>query len=78
MTIAHFSARCIAMRFGASSPNTSVMYDSSRVTATTDAGPAAPPRKPSGASSGSASETAAAADARNPASVIPIWIVARN
>jgi hypothetical protein len=27
---------------------------------------------------GAANETAAAAEARNPASVIPIWIVARN
>jgi hypothetical protein len=35
-------------------------------------------RTPSGSSIGSDSETAAAVDARNPARVMPIWIVARN
>jgi hypothetical protein len=48
------------------------------VTTITDTGPAARPRKLSGASRGSASDTAAAAEARNPARVIPIWMVARN
>ena len=78
MTMPHRSAFCMATRFGASSPNTRVTYDKSRVTRMIDTGPAAPPRKLSGSSSGSASDTAAAADARKPASVMPIWIVARN
>ena len=39
---------------------------------------AALPRNPSSGTSGSASETAAAAEARNPARVMPIWMVARN
>ena len=72
------SAFCIAMRFGANSPNTNVMYDSTSVTTMIDAARVAPPRNPSGASSGSANDTAAAAEARNPASVIPIWMVARK
>ena len=75
---AHRSARCMAMRLGASSPNTSVTYDSTRVTTMIDTGRAAPPRKSSGSSSGSASDTAAAAEARNPASVMPIWMVAKK
>ena len=48
------------------------------MTATIDTGPAASPKKPSGSSNGSASDTAAAAEARNPASVMPIWMVARK
>jgi hypothetical protein len=68
----------MATRFGASSPNTNVTYDNARVTTMIDAGPAALPRNPSGSSNGSASDTAAVADARNPARVMPIWIVARN
>src|SRR5215210_641781 len=41
-------------------------------------GSAAPSRKDSGSSSGLAKDTAAAAEARNPAKVIPTWIVARK
>ena len=62
ITMPHRSAFCMATRFGASSPNTRVTYDKSRVTRMIDTGPAAPPRKLSGSSSGSASDTAAAAD----------------
>ena len=44
-----------------------------------DTGRATPPRTASiGASSGSAKDTAAVAEARKPARVMPIWIVARN
>ena len=78
MASPHRSARCMAIRLGASSPKTSVRYDRMSVTMMIDVGPAAPPRKLSGASSGSASETAAAAEARKPARVMPIWMVARN
>ncbi len=78
ITIPQRSAFCIAMRLGASSPNTSVRYDSTSVTTMIDTGPAAPPRKLSGSSSGTASDTAAAAEARKPASVMPIWMVARK
>ena len=42
------------------------------------AGSGQPPRKPSGSISGWASDTAAAAEARNPARVMPIWTVDRN
>ena len=45
---------------------------------TIDTGRAAPPRKSSCSSSGSASDTAAAAEARNPARVMPIWMVAKK
>src|SRR5829696_1706538 len=48
------------------------------VITTTAAGSAAPPRKLSGSTSGSASDTAATAEARNPARVMPIWMVDRN
>lgn len=75
---AHRSARCIAIRLGASSPKTRVTKVSTRVTSTMATVSAAPPRKPSSGTSGLASETAAAAEARNPARVMPIWMVARN
>ena len=68
----------MAIRLGASSPKTRVTKVSTRVTSTIATGSAAPPRKPSGATSGLASDTAAAAEARKPARVMPIWMVARN
>ena len=77
-TSPHRSARCMATRLGANSPSTNVTKVNMAVTSTTATGRAAPPRKASGPTSGWASETAAAADARNPASVMPIWVVARN
>ena len=66
------SARCIAIRFGASSPSTSVTKVRMMVTTTTETGSAADPRNPSGPTSGAARDTAAAAEARKPASVMPI------
>ena len=48
------------------------------VTSTIAAGSAALPRNPSSGTSGSASDTAAAAEARKPARVMPIWMVDRN
>jgi hypothetical protein len=36
------------------------------------------PSNDNGSSNGAASQTAAVADARNPARVIPIWIVTKN
>src|SRR5215218_3759616 len=48
------------------------------VTTSTATGSAAPPKKPSSGTSGSARATAAAAEARNPARVMPIWMVDRN
>jgi hypothetical protein len=77
-SIAQPSVRCMAIRFGASSPNTRVTKVSTMVTSTIAVGWAAAPRKPSGSTSGWDSDTAAAADARKPASVMPIWMVARN
>jgi len=72
-------ARCIAIRFGASSPTTSVRYDRTRVTAMIATGSAAPSSNGvSSGTNGSASATAAVAEARNPARVMPIWMVARN
>ena len=68
----HDSARCIANRFGANSPNTSVNRASTRVIRKIAVGRAAPPRNPSGPINGSANETAAVAEARNPARVMPI------
>ena len=68
----------MAIRFGASSPKTRVTKVSARVTATMATVSAASPNTPSSGTSGLASETAAAAEARKPASVMPIWMVARN
>jgi hypothetical protein len=51
---------------------TSVTKVSTMVTSRMETGSAALPRKPSGFTSGLDNETAAAADARNPASVMPI------
>ena len=48
------------------------------VTSTTATGSAARPRNPSSGTSGSARDTAAAAEARKPARVMPIWMVDRN
>lgn len=48
------------------------------VTMKTAAGSAALPRTPSGPISGCASDTAAVAEARKPARVIPTWIVDRK
>jgi hypothetical protein len=62
----------MAIRFGASSPITRVTKVSAIVTSTMATGWAAVPRKPSGSTSGRDSDTAAAAEARKPASVIPI------
>jgi hypothetical protein len=69
---AQLSVRCMAMRFGASSPITSVTNVSATVTSTIAVGSAAAPRKLSGSTSGRDRDTAAAAEARNPASVMPI------
>ena len=66
------------MRFGANSPRTSVTNVSRMVTRTIADGRAAAPRDSSGPTSGSASETAATADARKPARVIPTWTVAKS
>jgi integrase len=67
------AARCIAMRFGASSVNTTKV--STNVAPTIATGRAARPTTPlNGSTSGSANATAAVADARKPARVIPIWI----
>lgn len=77
-TSAQPSVRCIAIRFGANSPKTRVRKVSTMVTRTIETGSAADPRKPSGSTSGAESETAAAAEARKPARVMPIWMVARN
>ena len=75
---AHRSADCMAIRFGASSPKTRVTKVRARVTATMATVSAASPNTPSSGTSGLARETAAAAEARKPARVIPIWMVARN
>src|SRR5215211_3710521 len=48
------------------------------VTTSTATGSAAPPKKPNSGTSGSARATAAAAEARKPARVMPIWMVDRN
>ena len=77
-SIAQPSARCIAIRFGASSPTTRVKNVSTMVTSTVATVSAALPRKLSGPTSGLASDPAADADARKPARVMPIWMVARN
>ena len=69
---------CIARRLGASSPTTNVDAVTTTVTMAIPTGCAAPPRNWSWAVSGSASVTAAVAEARKPASVIPSWMVARN
>nr|WP_241027819.1 hypothetical protein [Streptomyces verrucosisporus] len=47
------------------------------MTRATASGSAAPPANDSRGTSGSASDTAAVADARKPARVIPVWMVAR-
>ena len=75
---AHPSARCMATRFGANSPKTRVTNVSASVTRTMDSGSAALPTKLSSGTSGLASDTAAAAEARKPARVMPIWMVARK
>ena len=62
---------CIARRLGASSPTTKVDAVTTTVTMAIPAGCAAPPRNWSWAVSGSASVTAAVAEARKPARVIP-------
>ena len=78
-TVDQPTARCMAMRFGASSPKTSVKKARATVTTTTATGRAAlPSRSRSGGMSGSARLTAATAEARNPAKVIPTWMVERN
>ena len=66
------------MRLGASSPKTRVRKVSTIVTRTTATACAAPPRKLSNGVSGVASATAAVAEARKPARVMPTWMVARN
>ena len=48
------------------------------VTSSTATGSAARPRTSSSGTSGWASDTAAAAEARKPARVMPIWMVERN
>ena len=63
----------MAMRLGASSPKTRVMKVSATVTSTIATGGAAVPKTVlSGGINGWARETAAVAEARNPAKVIPI------
>ncbi len=77
------SAFFMATRFGTSSPNTSVKYDRIIVITVTvetlrtdsESGILNPLRMPT---RGSAKDSAAKALARKPASVIPIWMVARN
>jgi len=81
--IATLSALCRPSRFGASSPNTSVAYEMISVTRKT-ARPEATeltqemPSDFSQPAIGSASVTAAVAEAPNPTSVMPTWIAARN
>ena len=72
------SGICIAIRLGASSPKTRVTKVSTRVTSTMATGSAARPSTSSNGVRGRASDTAAAAEARKPARVMPIWMVARK
>ena len=77
------SASASAMRFGTSSPTTMLRYDTMSVM-TTGAKPGAiteshPMLKPdSHCASGSERFVAAAAEAKNPTSVMATWMVARN
>ena len=72
------SVCCMAMRLGASSPTTSVTKARASVVAMMATGSAAPPRNDSDGAHRSPSDTAAVAEARKPASVMPIWMVARK
>src|SRR5512133_1299832 len=75
-TLAQPSERCRAIRLGASSPTTSDAKLSTMVTTTMAAGSAQVPRNESGWTRGR--DTAATAEARNPARVMPICTVDRN
>jgi hypothetical protein len=68
----------MAIRFGASSPSTRVMKVRIRVTTMMATASAAVPTKLNAGTSGLASEVAANAEARKPARVMPIWMVARK
>jgi hypothetical protein len=72
------SARCSATRLGTSSPNTRVTKVSTAVTDTIASGSAHRPRKLSRSTSRSAMVTAAVAEARKSARVMPNWTVARK